>query len=228
MSATTSLPSPAVNLAARGNTFPLDAASTREARKLKQVRRQQAAPPKPPVTPRHLDEFAVRNKTHSQPCPADHIIHHHHPETPQYEKVDDEKKPPEKDDDHPTTPEEPKSPSPPKKSPTKRLKEPLSIRPKSLKNFLVDGLRLYISNLKNPEQIPGTDWFSRLYAMGLLPVLVVSMAVVQGGIGLLVMLIKYTEAGAKLYKRFFENEIALFDDTGELLFFCLVVFVCCG
>lgn len=221
MSATTRQPSPIVNLAARGNTFPLDAATTREALKQKKDRRQQAAPPKLPVTPRHLDELALRNNTHRQPCPADHITHHHHPDPSQAKKDDDEKKPPKKGDDHPTTPEEPDSSSPPRKSPTKRLKEPLSIRPKSLQTFLVDGLRLYISNLKNPDQIPGTDWFSRVYAMGLLPVLVVSMAVVQGGIGLLVMLITYTEVGAKYYKRFFENEIALFDDSGRS--FCLLL-----
>ncbi|KAF9542742.1 hypothetical protein EC957_001723 [Mortierella hygrophila] len=196
-----SLPSPAVNLATHGNSFPFDA-SAQEARKLKIAQRQQAAPPKRPVNPRHLDEFAVRHK--GQPCPVDHmyVSAHHHPY------------PQEKDhDDHKTSPQEPTSSGPPKTSPTKRLKEPVSIRPKSLTNFLTDGLRLYISNLKNPDQIPGTDWFSRLYAMGLLPVLVVSMAIVQGGIGLLVVLVNYTEVGKKAYERFFNNEIALFDDS---------------
>ena len=51
--------------------------------------------------------------------------------------------------------------------------------------------------------------------MGLLPVLVVSMAIVQGGIGLLVTLVTYTEVGTKVYRRFFNNEIALFDDSGK-------------
>ncbi|KAH7058505.1 hypothetical protein BKA57DRAFT_449430 [Linnemannia elongata] len=198
----TSLPSSAVNLTTRRNTFPLDV-SAQEARKLKQAQRQQAAPPKRPVNPRHLEEFAVRHER--QPCPADHITHHHHPEQPQEQG--------EKPNNTTTSPQEPTSSEPPKKSPTKRLKQPLSIRPKSLTSFLTDGLRLYISNLKNPEQIPGTDWFSRLYAMGLLPVLVVSMAIVQAEIGLLVALVNYTEVGKKVYGRFFDNEIALFDDS---------------
>ncbi|OAQ25649.1 alpha/beta-hydrolase [Linnemannia elongata AG-77] len=198
----TSLPSSAVNLTTRRNTFPLDV-SAQEARKLKQAQRQQAAPPKRPVNPRHLDEFAVRHER--QPCPADHITHHHHPEQPQEQG--------EKPNNTTISPQEPTSSEPPKKSPTKRLKQPLSIRPKSLTSFLTDGLRLYISNLKNPEQIPGTDWFSRLYAMGLLPVLVVSMAIVQAGIGLLVALVNYTEVGKKVYGRFFDDEIALFDDS---------------
>lgn len=51
--------------------------------------------------------------------------------------------------------------------------------------------------------------------MGLLPVLVVSMAIVQAGIGLLVALVNYTEVGKKVYGRFFDNEIALFDDSGK-------------
>lgn len=51
--------------------------------------------------------------------------------------------------------------------------------------------------------------------MGLLPVLIVIMAIVQGGIGLLVILVTYTEVGKKAYGRFFNNEIALFDDSGK-------------
>ncbi|KAG9065920.1 hypothetical protein KI688_002217 [Linnemannia hyalina] len=96
------------------------------------AQRQQAAPPKPPVNPRHLAEFTV--------WPV-HVLlsahHRHHRDGPD------------------------------------------PIHPKSLTDFLTDGLRLYKSNLRNPDQIPGTDWFSRLYAMVLFPVLVVSMAIVQ-------------------------------------------------
>ncbi|KAF9084370.1 hypothetical protein BGX23_010584 [Mortierella sp. AD031] len=196
-------------LPVRGNTYPLDP-SAQELRKLKQARRQQAAPPKPPVPLRHLDEFMARKNDSSNFHPD--TKHHHHPQQQQPEKplMGDQK-----DDTPPTetTPLDPQSSSPPKKQHTKRLKEPLSIRPMSLKDFLMDGLRLYISNIKHPEQIPGTDWFSRVYAMGLLPVLVISMAIVQGGIGLLISLITHTAIGARLYKKFFDNEIALFDDS---------------
>ncbi|KAK3844779.1 MAG: hypothetical protein J3R72DRAFT_418983 [Linnemannia gamsii] len=204
----TSLPSPAaVNLPIRGSTFPLDSTvsspSAQEVRKMKQAQRQQAAPPKRPVNPHHLDEFVPRSKK-QHPFGSD-TKPHPQPQSP-------EKRPDETRHDTTTSPHEPDSSSPPKKQATKRLKEPLSIRPMSLASFLADGLRLYISNIKNPDQIPGTDWFSRVYAMGLLPVLVVSMAVVQGGIGLLVMLINHTQVGARVYKKFFENEIALFDE----------------
>ncbi|KAG0277325.1 hypothetical protein BGZ95_006136 [Linnemannia exigua] len=205
----TPLPSPAaVNLPVRGSTFPLDSTvsspSAQEARKLKQAQRQQTAPPKRPVNPHHLDEFVARNKR-QHPFGSD-TKPHLQPQSP-------EKTPDGTHHDTTTSPHEPDSSSPPKKQATKRLKEPLSIRPMSLTQFLTDGLRLYISNVKNPDQIPGTDWFSRVYAMGLLPVLVVSMAFVQGGIGLLVSLINYTQLGARLYKKFFENEIALFDEN---------------
>ncbi|KAF9911736.1 hypothetical protein EC991_002464 [Linnemannia zychae] len=200
----------AVSLPVRGNTFPLDCTasspSAQETRKLKQALRQQAAPPKRPVNPRHLDEFVARNKKqHPFGSDTKHPLPQPEPQSPD--------KPDKTSDDTTTSPQDPKSSSPPAKQETKRLKEPLSIRPLSLTKFLTDGLRLWISNIKNPDQIPGTDWFSRVYAMGLLPVLVVSMAVVQGGIGLLVILINYTALGAKWYKKFFENEIALFDEN---------------
>ncbi|KAF9129243.1 hypothetical protein BGW39_004331 [Mortierella sp. 14UC] len=202
----------AVNVPVRGNTFPIDSTasspSAQEARKLKHALRQQAAPPKRPVNPRHLDEFVPRNKKQHPLGSATK-----HPLPPAQLELLASEKPGKTDEDTTTSPHDPQSSLPPAKQATKRLKEPLSIRPMSLTSFLTDGLRLYISNLKNPDQIPGTDWFSRVYAMGLLPVLVVSMAIVQGGIGLLVILINYTALGARWYKKFFENEIALFDEN---------------
>ncbi|KAF9926833.1 hypothetical protein FBU30_003655 [Linnemannia zychae] len=211
VSNTTSIPSPTVNIAVHGNAFPFDRASQHESQKLK---RQQDAPPKRPVNPRHLDEFVARDNKYAfdlgikRPVSWASSQRQQQPSVVPREKEKDIT-----DNETATSPEIPISSSLPKKSPTKRLKEPLSIRPKSLSNFLADGLRLYISNIKNPDQIPGTDWFSRVYAMGLLPVLVVSMAIVQGGIGLLVILINYTKVGARLYKKFFEDEIALIDES---------------
>ncbi|KAG0327954.1 hypothetical protein BG004_002644 [Podila humilis] len=105
-----------------------------------------------------------------------------------------------------------KTPLPPKKD--DKIQEPfLSIKPMKLKNFLLDGLNLYFKHLRHPSQIPGTDIVSRVYAMGVLPVLIVTMTLVQWGIGVLVILINGTKLGTELYQKFFNDQIALFDDA---------------
>lgn len=83
-----------------------------------------------------------------------------------------------------------------------------------LSDFLNDGLNLYFKHLRHPSQIPGNDSFSRIYAMGVLPVLIVAMTIVQWGIGVLVILVNHTRIGTRLYAKFFKDQISLFDDTG--------------
>ncbi|KAG0209538.1 hypothetical protein BGX28_010236 [Mortierella sp. GBA30] len=80
-------------------------------------------------------------------------------------------------------------------------------------DFVADGLNLYITHLLHPSQIPGTDIFSKIYAMGVLPVLIIAMTIVQQAIGMLVMVVKYTKIGAHCYEIFFNDQIALFDET---------------
>ncbi|KAF8980136.1 hypothetical protein BGZ46_004594 [Entomortierella lignicola] len=93
------------------------------------------------------------------------------------------------------------------------LKKPLRIEPMTFLHFISDGLALYISNLMHPSQIPGRDLISRCYAMVLLPVLVIAMAIIQWGIGLLVIVVSHTRIGAHFYGIFFNDQIALFDET---------------
>lgn len=83
-----------------------------------------------------------------------------------------------------------------------------------LEDFLFDGLDLYIKHLRHPSQIPGNDSISRIYAMGILPVLIVALTIIQWGIGVLVILVNHTKLGTRLYTKFFEDQIGLFDDTG--------------
>ncbi|KAI9239643.1 MAG: hypothetical protein BYD32DRAFT_410520 [Podila humilis] len=117
------------------------------------------------------------------------------------------------------TPTPEKIPATPTGKPTKtppkdhKLKEPLSIKPMRLKDFLFDGLDLYIKHLRHPSQIPGNDGISRIYAMGALPVLIVALTIIQWGIGVLVILVNHTKLGTRLYAKFFKDQIALFDDT---------------
>ncbi|GJJ69707.1 hypothetical protein EMPS_02055 [Entomortierella parvispora] len=172
----------------------------REQRKA-QEERQRAAPAKYySVNGRHLDEFTsrfdlfLRRKQHAAAAAAtmgDATTVGSSPISPKITKT-------------------PTEPVPPKPHP---LKEPLSIKPMMFANFLSDGLHLYLSHVLHPSQIPGNDIFSRVYAMGVLPVLIVVLTLVQGGIGLLVILVNYTRIGARFYSRFFDDQIALFDDT---------------
>ncbi|KAF9406378.1 hypothetical protein BGZ94_003138 [Podila epigama] len=91
--------------------------------------------------------------------------------------------------------------------------EPVSIQPLTLKSFLLDGLHLYISHLRHPSRIPGQDMISRVYAMGILPVLIVTLTIVQWIVGGIIILVNHTKLGSKLYQKFLEDHIDLLDDT---------------
>ncbi|KAG0009466.1 hypothetical protein BGZ81_003376, partial [Podila clonocystis] len=165
---------------------PPTAGELAASREQKEIRRRQAAPPKNPVNSRHLNEFYPQS---SQPT---------------------------SDELEPTSPKKPTAPTEkPTKTPPKdhKLKDPLSIKPMRLQDFLHDGLNLYFKHLRHPSQIPGNDSFSRIYAMGVLPVLIVALTIIQWGIGVLVILVNHTKVGTRLYARFFKDQIALFDDT---------------
>ncbi|KAK3813001.1 MAG: hypothetical protein J3Q66DRAFT_403218 [Benniella sp.] len=49
--------------------------------------------------------------------------------------------------------------------------------------------------------------------MGVLPVLIIALAVIQWSIGLLVIMVNHTRVGAHYYEKFFADQIALFDET---------------
>ncbi|KAG0265021.1 hypothetical protein BG011_005588 [Mortierella polycephala] len=93
--------------------------------------------------------------------------------------------------------------------------KPLKIKPLKMINFLADGLHRYVSDLLHPSQIPGTNLFDRIYAMGVLPVLIVAMTIIQSGIGFLVDIVKYTRVGAHYYGIFFNDQIALLFDESD-------------
>ncbi|KAF9165530.1 hypothetical protein BGX21_010769 [Mortierella sp. AD011] len=93
------------------------------------------------------------------------------------------------------------------------FKKPIEIQSTTFIGFISDGVALYISNLLHPSMIPGRDMLSRMYAMLVLPILIIAMAIVQWGIGLLVILVNNTRIGAHYYGIFFNDQIALFDET---------------
>ncbi|KAF9432876.1 hypothetical protein BGZ76_010195 [Entomortierella beljakovae] len=161
--------------------------SLKENRKQKQDQRIRAAPEVYPANDRHLDEFTVR-KGYVDPNDVD--------------RQDDLKKP-----------AVGIAAGVSRASTMALLKHPLEITPMSLKHFIADGLAVYISHVRHPSLIPGKDLFSKVYAMGALPVLIIAMAIIQWGIGLLVIIVKYTKIGAHYYEIFFNDQIALFDET---------------
>ncbi|KAF9947314.1 hypothetical protein BGZ70_002746, partial [Mortierella alpina] len=160
--------------------------SSAQTRQQKEDHRTCRAPARPPVNRHHLDEFSSQ-----QDLLAHRDVKRQSTET--------------------------WSAGRPKRSATaaapRPLKEPLSIRPMLLSNFLADGLHLYVHHLRHPSQIPGSDIISRIYAMGVLPVLIIAMTIIQQAIGLLVIVVNYTSIGAHYYGLFFDDQIALFDET---------------
>ncbi|KAG0299819.1 hypothetical protein BGZ98_009744 [Dissophora globulifera] len=152
----------------------------------KQLRRQQTAPARYPISRRHLDEFTSRETL--VPAPVQ--------QTGPYKPTR-----------RPTSLSGAAPPS---------LKKPLSIKPMRFLNFLADGVALYVSNLLHPEQIPGRDLFSRIYAMGVLPILIVVLTVIQWSIGLLVIIVNETRLGAHYYGIFFRGQVTLIDETDFL------------
>jgi hypothetical protein len=197
---------------AQQHSFSLRKPTPQEQRKVKEVR-QNGAPAKYDVNARHLDEFTsqhdlfLRRKahatagTHSSPAAAAIA-------SSDSFKLD--------------SPAVSASTKPAVAAKSQALKEPLSIKPMMLVNFLSDGIHLYLSHVFHPSRIPGNDIFSRVYAMGILPVLIVVLTIVQGGIGLLVILVNHTRIGAYFYDRFFNDQIALFDDKGKAKYFVFV------
>ncbi|ORZ12452.1 hypothetical protein BCR41DRAFT_99942 [Lobosporangium transversale] len=171
---------------------------------LKQDQRRKAAPEKLSITTRHLDEFTAPHgpersqaRTQSIPLPTQAegptkpgggiLPIPHSMRTSMFQK----KK---------TTRDQP-------------LKKPLSIRPTEFINYMMDGTAQYVHYLLHPSQIPGRDLISRVYAMGFLPVALLGLFIVQMGIGLLVILVNHTRIGAFYYKKLFDDQIALFDET---------------
>ncbi|KAF9111806.1 hypothetical protein BGX27_004410 [Mortierella sp. AM989] len=94
-----------------------------------------------------------------------------------------------------------------------RLKERISIKPMDFCNYLLDSIALYIRNLKNPSTIPGTTLWSRMYAMGLLPVLVAVLIFCQSAITMVLVWSTYTNFGRKAFQLFLKDQILMFDTT---------------
>ncbi|KAF9197100.1 hypothetical protein BGZ50_000050 [Haplosporangium sp. Z 11] len=155
-------------------------------RELKEHRRKFNAPPKLHPTRRHLNELASQRNLLSSNDPVT--------------KQDKIQSP----DSLDSAAAEPRQDN-----------KPLSIKPLKMANFLADGVHRYVSDLRHPNLIPGTNLFDKIYAMGVLPVLIVAMAIIQSGIGLLVDIVTYTRIGAHYYGIFFNDQIALFDESGK-------------
>ncbi|KAI8363538.1 Alpha/Beta hydrolase protein [Mortierella sp. GBAus27b] len=152
----------------------------------KQLTRQQSAPALYPLPKRRLDEFSKRETT--VPPPVSDGVPGKQPTR-----------------SHTAPPTAVPRPS----------KEPLSIKPMRFSDFLSDGVALYVSHVLHPSRIPGSDLISKVYAMGVLPVLIIALTVIQWSIGLLVIVVNHTRVGAHYYDVFFKDQIALFDETGN-------------
>ncbi|KAI1313430.1 hypothetical protein EDD11_002638 [Mortierella claussenii] len=93
------------------------------------------------------------------------------------------------------------------------LKERISIKPMDFVNYLLDGIALYVRNLRHPSTIPGSGVRSRVYAMGLLPGLVAILVFCQWTITFVVVWSSYTSLGRKAFQLFLKDQILMFDTT---------------
>ncbi|KAF9954932.1 hypothetical protein BGZ72_004160 [Mortierella alpina] len=93
------------------------------------------------------------------------------------------------------------------------LKERISVKPMDFCNYILDGLALYIRNLRNPSTIPGKGLWSRTYAMGVLPALIGILVFCQTVITTVIIWSSYTTLGRKAFQLFLKDQILLFDST---------------
>ncbi|KAF9941259.1 hypothetical protein BGZ67_005494 [Mortierella alpina] len=93
------------------------------------------------------------------------------------------------------------------------LKERISVKPMDFCNYILDGLSLYIRNLRNPSTIPGRGLRSRTYAMGVLPALIGILIFCQTVITTVIIWSSYTTLGRKAFQLFLKDQILLFDST---------------
>ncbi|KAG0370578.1 hypothetical protein BGZ54_005646 [Gamsiella multidivaricata] len=93
------------------------------------------------------------------------------------------------------------------------LKERVSIKPMEFVNYLLDGLALYIRNLREPSTIPGRGFWSKLYAIGLLPALIGVLVFCQWTITFVILWSSYTTLGRKAFQLFLKDQILMFDTT---------------
>ncbi|CAO3574643.1 unnamed protein product [Mortierella alpina] len=93
------------------------------------------------------------------------------------------------------------------------LKERISIKPMDFCNYVLDGLALYIRNLRNPSTIPGKGLRSRTYAMGVLPALIGILIFCQTVITTVIIWSSYTALGRKAFQLFLKDQILLFDSS---------------
>ncbi|KAF9964836.1 hypothetical protein BGZ70_005848 [Mortierella alpina] len=93
------------------------------------------------------------------------------------------------------------------------LKERISVKPMDFCNYVLDGLALYIRNLRNPSTIPGKSLWSRTYAMGVLPALIGILIFCQTVITTVIIWSSYTTLGRKAFQLFLKDQILLFDSS---------------
>ncbi|KAF9580233.1 hypothetical protein BGW38_003216, partial [Lunasporangiospora selenospora] len=96
------------------------------------------------------------------------------------------------------------------------LRTPLSIETAHLKTFVLETVALYIRNLRNPNLIPGKGLLSKVYALGIFPIVFGILVVCQWIISAVVLWSTRTRMGKYLYGVFLKNEIMLFDPTDTI------------
>ncbi|KAG0343500.1 hypothetical protein BG004_005267 [Podila humilis] len=91
--------------------------------------------------------------------------------------------------------------------------EPLTIKTKRLRDFVRDGLFSTAHQLRHPNEIPGRGWWSKIYALGMFPMLIGILVFCKWTIGVVLLWSTNTRFGKYMYGWFLKDQILLYDET---------------
>lgn len=95
------------------------------------------------------------------------------------------------------------------------LKEPVSIKPMQLRDFIKDGVFTAAHNLHHPSEIPGKSIWSKAYALGMFPSLIAILVFCKWTIGIVLLWTSQTRLGKYAWSLFLKDQILLYDETGK-------------
>lgn len=95
------------------------------------------------------------------------------------------------------------------------LKEPVSIKPMQLRDFVKDGVFTAAHNLRHPGEIPGKSIWSKAFALGMFPTLIAILVFCKWTIGIVLLWTSQTRLGKYAWSLFLKDQILLYDETGK-------------
>ncbi|KAF9385990.1 hypothetical protein CPC16_007769 [Podila verticillata] len=96
------------------------------------------------------------------------------------------------------------------------LKEPLSVKPMQLRDFVKDSVFTAAHSLRHPSEIPGKSIWSKAYALGMFPTLIAILVFCKWTIGIVLLWTSQTRLGKYAWSLFLKDQILLYDETDSI------------